>query len=150
MHYINRNEDVLVSLGKEIPDGFYEIPSLNSYWLAQVIINKSLFVASKCYCLSYKEVEKRDTQAMTNKLWMEQNGFNFDDCYYDHSLKNNEWCNYDMLKLACLYGGNFRSFRIINPFIIPRDYIVAKYDKGKIDSFIESLKVNGFIEINLQ
>ena len=59
---------------------------------------------------------------------------------------------YDMLSLACLYGGNNRSFNIIKPFIVPKDYIQDcfynnNYMTGKIDEFIKKLKTEGFIEI---
>ena len=153
MHYINENEDVLVSLEDNIPEGFYRIPSINSYWLSHVIANNSLFIASKCYSEAYKEFHE-DTMDMTYCKWMETHGYKHLDSFCHIVAKKEiyekagKYRNYDMLFLACIYGGNYRGFNILKPFIIPKEYVIADYDQQKIESFIDNLKENKSISIN--
>lgn len=145
MHYINENEDVLVSLDKEIPEGWFTIPHLDKYYLAQTIFN-NLFIVSKMYCLAYESF-KEPTLAMTHHKWMNANGYHYTLNYWTFDVPTN-YNHYDMLHLATLYGGNHRNFNILKPFIVPSEYIQAEYNKDNIDQFIENLKTNGFISIN--
>lgn len=142
MHYINEKEDVLVSLDKEIPEGWFKVPHLDNYYLGLTSLN-SLFIISKMYCLSYKSFNE-PTLAMTHKRWMEENGYEYVQNYWFTNI-DSKYKNYDMLHLATLYGGNYRNFNILKPFIVPVKYIQADYNKENIDQFIEYLVIDEFI-----
>lgn len=90
-------------------------------------------------------------------MWLTSNGFKFFSAYYFTSSKEivkkiGFYKDYDMLSLACLYGGNSRSFRLIKPFIVPKEYIqdcFNNYSSERINKFIEKLKSDGYIDIKL-
>lgn len=122
--------------------------------MAHTIANNSLFVAAKCYNEAYKEFDE-STMDMTYCKWLEQHGYKHLNGF-SHIVAKKEiyekagtYKNYDMLFLACRYGGNYRNFHILKPFIIPKEYIIADYDSNKIKEFIQKLLdcnyVNGFV-----
>ena len=85
-HFINENEDVMVS-DSFVPNDYYEIPHFDSFTIAQILANNSLYVVAKCYSLAFKEF-KESTQAMTIEKWLISNGYNYDNKYY-YNLKEN-------------------------------------------------------------
>jgi len=151
-HFINENNDVLVS-ETVVPEDYYSVPNFDPFTIAQILINDSLYIIAKCYSLVVKN--DSETESMAIKKWLTSNGFKFDDNYYFNLTENVKkigyYKEYNMLSLACLYGGNSRSFRLIKPFIVPKEYIQDcfnnnNYVTGKINKFIEKLKSDGYIE----
>lgn len=151
-HFINENDDVLVSLDETIPDGFYRIPYIEPFTIAQIAVNKSLFIVAKCYSLAFKEF-KEPTEAMTIKKWLNANGFEYNGNYFNNEYylaKIGYYKEYTVLSLSTLYGANYRKFKLIKPFIIPKEYIKECYDNynsEKIKAYINNLISEGFIEI---
>ena len=157
MHYINKNEDVIITLDEnQVPESYYHIPALSTGYNYAIINFNDLFTLAECFA-KMNDVDKGlPTIGMKMAAWMKQNKKNIPNIggaqeYYwtGQRLIEEKYSKYDTLALSCLYGGNMRGFKILKPIHLTKEYIVSahtNWDGAKIDKFISNLKKNGFIE----
>lgn len=146
MHYINQNEDVLISLDNNITEGFYEIPNIDSYW-SSIITSNNLYIAAKCNALAHTEFPNECTVNSENIKWLEKHGYVYHKPDYNKNWDSSLgfYTNYDVLSLSCFYGGNKNSFDLLKPFIIPKSFLLdlyADYKQEKVEAFIAELIQN--------
>jgi len=156
-HYINENEDVLVSNENPNEAVWYEIPiGFTCYNSNLVIINQNcLFRFCVVHSMSYA-VKKEMTWHNKMNQTLELLGYNIPSSqdyvaqYSKQGFVTNAYKWYGCLALGTLYGGNYNSFELLKPFTIPASYINGinrEYSSQKVKDFIASLIKNGSIAI---
>lgn len=160
MHYINKNEDVLVSMEQPDPSVWCEIPIgiMNNNSSITIINANSVYAYCMARNLAYETKSEGITLHEKINNALSQLCFNvptkeaYLNQYSIHTQLNKaEYKWYDYLMLSTLYGGNNRHFVLIKPFIVPATYIkeiTNKYDSKIVNKFIKQLIIEGSITIN--
>lgn len=160
MHYINKNEDVLVSTEKPDLSVWCEIPIgvMNNNSDVTIINENSVYAYCMARNLAYETKAEGVTLHEKINNALSQLGFNVPtrEAYLNQysiyaKLNKAQYKWYDYLMLSTLYGGNNRYFEPKKPFIVPATYIkdiTDKYDSKKVNKFIKQLIIEGSITIN--
>ena len=144
-HFINKNEDVLVTPEDYVPGtGWVNLrPNcVVSGFFATCINSVGLFETAKASIEADYDLESTIALCVLRKL--SENGFLVTST--DESLPS-KYLNYDFLTLACLYGGNHKNFKMIKPFKLRSAYIQQEYNQVAIEEKISYLQEYGFISL---